>query len=302
MQRTKLIRTLATGLFLALTVFTLVSAARGQTPLAGVIHVTNGEDDGAGSLRAAIRDAAPQSTIDFAFSGTVQLTSGELAIDKDLTITGPGATMLSIRGFRSRILNIAPGTRLNLSGVTVSDGHPDDAPGAAILNSGTLYLDGVRVRDSGPSPINYLLPAMVNGGGCLNASGATMFVNNCSFSGNRCTQSGGGLSNAGDLTVTNSTISDNQAGYGGGISSGGTLTMVNCTIEGNSAITTGPHGFQGGYSGGLSVGGLVQLTSVTICRNHAVWSGGGISTSSAAIRNSIIAANTADAHPGGSRY
>jgi hypothetical protein len=272
------------------------TAYSGTSASPGVFHVTNGEDDGAGSLRSAIRDAAPQSTIDFAFSGIVQLTSGELTINRDLTITGPGATKLDIRGGHSRILNIAPATRLNLSGVTVSNGHPDDAPGAAILNKGTLYLDGVRVRDSSPNPITFLLPAAVNGGGCLNASGATMFVNNCSFSGNRCTQAGGAVSNAGNLTISNSTISGNVAGYGGGVSSSGTLTMVNCTVEGNSAITTGPHGLQGGYSGGLSVGGLAQLTSVTICRNHAAWSGGGISTSSAAVRNCIIAANIADVH------
>jgi hypothetical protein len=96
MKRNKLVRTLATGLFLALTVSTFALVPRGQAASTGVIHVTNGDDDGAGSLRAAIRDAAPQSTIDFAFSGTVLLLSGELAIDKDLTITGPGATMLSI--------------------------------------------------------------------------------------------------------------------------------------------------------------------------------------------------------------
>jgi hypothetical protein len=80
MEENKFVRTLATGLFLALAISIFAFVPRGQAASTGPVHVTNGEDDGAGSLRAAIRDSAPQSTIDFAFSGAVLLTSGELAI------------------------------------------------------------------------------------------------------------------------------------------------------------------------------------------------------------------------------
>src|SRR5262249_35750736 len=58
------------------------------------LTVMNNLDSGAGSLRAEIAAANPGDTIVFApgLDGqTIQLTSGELAITKSLTIQGPGA-------------------------------------------------------------------------------------------------------------------------------------------------------------------------------------------------------------------
>src|SRR5882724_3488863 len=65
---------------------------------AATITVTNGNDSGSGSLRHAISfDASPGDTINFAPSVTaVTLTSDELVIDKNLTITGPGADRLTV--------------------------------------------------------------------------------------------------------------------------------------------------------------------------------------------------------------
>src|ERR1051326_4226274 len=60
---------------------------------AATTTVTNGNDTGPGSLRQAILDASSGDTINFAPSvTTVYLSSGELVIDKNLTITGPGAS------------------------------------------------------------------------------------------------------------------------------------------------------------------------------------------------------------------
>ncbi|MDP2322643.1 MAG: choice-of-anchor J domain-containing protein, partial [Gammaproteobacteria bacterium] len=59
------------------------------------VVVTNANDSGAGSLRQAIADACPGSTITFqAGVGSVNLSSGEIVLDKDLTIQGPGAASL----------------------------------------------------------------------------------------------------------------------------------------------------------------------------------------------------------------
>src|SRR5215813_6935775 len=54
------------------------------------LHVTSLADSGTGTLRDTIAAAAPGDTIDFAVTGTIALTSGELAIAKDLTLAGPG--------------------------------------------------------------------------------------------------------------------------------------------------------------------------------------------------------------------
>ena len=85
-------RTAALALFSAAAIFISSSAASAAT-----ITVTNNNDSGAGSLRQAIADAASGDTINFADSlnaQTITLTSGELLINKNLTITGPGANQL----------------------------------------------------------------------------------------------------------------------------------------------------------------------------------------------------------------
>ncbi len=57
------------------------------------LTVTNTNDSDPGSLRQAIADAASGDTIEFDLpaSAVIGLTSGELLIDKSLTISGPGA-------------------------------------------------------------------------------------------------------------------------------------------------------------------------------------------------------------------
>jgi uncharacterized SAM-binding protein YcdF (DUF218 family) len=61
--------------------------------------VTSLNDNGAGSLRGAIAQANVNpgaDTIDFAVTGTIVLTGGQLQIDDALTITCPGAASLVI--------------------------------------------------------------------------------------------------------------------------------------------------------------------------------------------------------------
>jgi hypothetical protein len=95
---------------------------------------------------------------------------------------------------------------------------------------------------------------------------------------------GGGISNAGTLTLTECTLSGNSAdgsgvvfsGHGGGIYNSGTLTLTDCTLSSNSAS-----GLHGGSGGGIYNSGALTVTDCTLGSNSAAGeffngSGGGI--------------------------
>src|SRR6185437_15770827 len=77
---------------------------------ATTITVTNTNDPGPGSLRQALADANDGDTINFAVTGTIALTSGELLVNRSVTIFGPGAATLAVDGnATSRVFHIGPG-------------------------------------------------------------------------------------------------------------------------------------------------------------------------------------------------
>src|SRR5260370_22692073 len=76
---------------------------------ATTITVTSTNDSGPGSLRQALADANDGDTIEFAVTGTIGLTSGELLVDTSITISGPGATNMDVNGSASRVFHIGSG-------------------------------------------------------------------------------------------------------------------------------------------------------------------------------------------------
>ena len=95
---------------------------------------------------------------------------------------------------------------------------------------------------------------------------------------------GGGVLNRGDLTVSGSTFSGNDAGSGGAIANSGTATVTNSTLSGNTA--SGP-------GGGIHNQGTLVVTGSTFSANGAA-SGGGMEHAggSAILRNTIVANST----------
>jgi hypothetical protein len=79
----------------------LLFAATTMSAHAATITVTNTNDSGPGSLRQALVDAHYGDTINFDSSlkgQTITLTSGRLIVDKNVTISGPGANHLAVDG------------------------------------------------------------------------------------------------------------------------------------------------------------------------------------------------------------
>ena len=145
--------------------------------------MTSTADSGAGSLRAAIAAASNGDTIQFdaALNGqTITLTSGELVIDKNITIAGPGPSLLAVsRDSNSmatfRIFHVTPGHTSTIEGLTISGNHANP-PGGGVFNE------------------------------------ATLTINNCRLDHNFSEGNGGGILNGGTLTIRNSSVSGSAAG------------------------------------------------------------------------------------------
>lgn len=250
----------------ATAVIALAAAVPGAQPKAATIYYVGSTADGSGAgatacttnntangctLREAISLANANSggdTISFAgVAGTITLESALPDIADSVTITGPGAAMLTVRRGTAnaasfRIFQVSNGITVAISGLTITGGSDDYGGGIrSNYSQNDLTLDGVIVT------------------------------------GNAATDGGGGISTSGKLTVRNSTISDNTAAGslgGGGIlrlgNGTGTLTVENSTISGNTASV----------GGGLALTtserqAVLRISGSTFADNTATGIGGG---------------------------
>jgi hypothetical protein len=207
---------------------------------ADTLTVTNTNNTGSGSLRSAIETADANGvadTITFAadLGPTIKLTSGQLTINSDLTIKGPGANELSVSGTgNSGVFSVASEATAKISGLRITGGNANS--GGGINNKGTLTL--------ARSAVTHNL-AGGSGGGIFN--GGTLRVWRSTISGNTADEGGGGgvfnrgsSADEGNAAFTNSTISGNEAeGSGGGISNAGDVSISNSTVTKNSAEGSG---------------------------------------------------------------
>lgn len=186
---------------------------------ASTLTVVNTSDSGAGSLRQAIIDATSGDTVGFdaGLSGqTITLTSGELDIGKDLTITGPAGGIIVSGNNASRVFNVPNGMTVNMSYLTISNGSDAGFGGGGIYNLGTLSLTNSTV--TGNSEIG----AYGYGGGGIYTGGRLRLANS-SVTGNSAVGGAGGINNFGLADLSNVTVSGNTSTVeGGGIWNSGT--------------------------------------------------------------------------------
>ncbi len=263
-----------------------------QNPV-GTIAVTSTADDGPGSLRRALELASNGDTINIVAKGTIRLTSGELVVDKSVTIRGPGAAKLSVSGnHASRVFRVTPDTIVTISRLTIKDG---DATSAYLGDSGGgIYSDHARLT-----------------------------VTNCVLSGNSALYGGGIYYDSSDaaatpLSLNNSTLSNNSAIYGGGIFNDGggfngegvgtNLTLNNTIVANNSANGGGGGGI---YNNGYLYGATLTLTNSAVSGNTSFFQGnsprgtggidndGEIGSATLVLNNSSVVGNSGS--PGGIR-
>jgi hypothetical protein len=272
-------RAIGRGLTTLALILALLGAVLGAPPVvahAAPLTVTSTADSGPGSLRQAIAAATPGEIITFALApqSTIILTSGELAIDRALTIQGPGAAALTVSGEHAhRVFHITADT-VTLRGLTIAAGDAVIGGGLAVDAGAAVTLSAISMRDNSADAGGGLYVAGGAGG-----AGGSVALTDSTVSGNTARGGGAGVylqgghnGGAGSVaTLTNTTVSGNTAerGSGGGFflgagvdpgSRGGAATLLNSTIDGNVA--------NGGLGGGLVIaagggGGTAATATLT---------------------------------------
>lgn len=321
------------AIVLACLLAALAGSAQAQQPAATWV-VTSAGDSGPGTLRQAIAASAPGDLIVFDASlagAIIELTSGQLVIDKDLVINGSDAPGVTVSGSNvSRVFLVEADVVVELRSLVIADGKAPDGTipagaieaqsGGAIYSEGELRLVDCTVRDS---------RAGDGADDTFSAPGGH----------------GGGVYSTGSLTVENSAIRHNAAGdgrrwgcilsvchplpdeaaasggSGGGIYASGPLTVTASTVISNTA---GAYGADRPQSAGGDGGGIYSLAPTTIysstvsgnaaggvveCANWVFLGtgfcgagrGGGLASfGQLAISDSVVSGNTAGAGaPGG---
>ncbi|MHC4841303.1 MAG: choice-of-anchor Q domain-containing protein [Planctomycetota bacterium] len=209
--------------------------------------VTTTGDAGAGTLRDAITQANSTSgtdTVQFAVTGTVSLLTALPVITENITIDGPGRTLIVIErnsgaatDFRIFETNTA-GIVLNINELTIQGGR--STSGAGILSRGPTGLVDVLIQDC-------VAQGVAGGGG---GSGGAIYhtpvvailaLTNCLIE--NCHAVGG----------------DNSSGGAGGAAGGGihinfgSVVLLSTTI--NNCTATGGDSSGGNGNGGWALGG-----------------------------------------------
>jgi CSLREA domain-containing protein len=245
------------------------------------------------------------ATINITSTGTILLADDLPTVTDILTINGPGAASLTIDGAGSyRHFWIAPGTRAEISGLTMTNGY---RPGGAVLNEGILTLNEVFIVNN----IAAAEPGYSGNGGAVYSTGG-LTITNSRIDSNTAHSNGGGIFADFDdcapptstLTIINSMVYSNTADRNGGgirVNSDScwtmtpTLMLTGSTVNGNAAADGG--GIYLYYTS-------ARLLNTTVSGNHSSHYGGGISTLSDFLRtidlvNCTIYTNTTDSNGGG---
>ena len=255
---------------------------------AAPIAVTTKADSGAGSLRGALAAAADGDSITFApgVTGTIALTSGELVIDKSITIVGPGAKALTISGGdAARVFFVNPGEpgaasgppaaslTVAMSRLTIAGGRAQGADGGVgsiaggaggsaglggglFVNHADVTLSGVAFSGNeaaGGGGAGESFFGAAGGGGVGGPGGEGVFVGGAGGP-------GGGLGGTGGTAGADGggTGSDGGAGGAGGDGAGGGGGGIGHDCElpsGASDCTEGDPGGNGGIGGAGGFGG-----------------------------------------------
>jgi hypothetical protein len=252
--------------------------------VAATLPVTNCNDAGNGSLRAALALAHSGDIISLTAltCSRISLTTGELLISvNDLTLQGPGADALTIAGGQApehsyAVLNHTGKGTFRVDALTVTDNQAQYQGN----NSSRCVRSG-----SGTISLNRSTVTTCSGGGVY-ANGLLMRDSTISYSRQ-------GVAIFGNVSIIGSTINGNSSADCAGIRLvSSTVLISNSTISGNVAFGTGFYTYDGHYAAGCILG-RATITNSTVAFNGAgsYYSGGLNVQADVTIESSIFAHN-----------
>ncbi|MCW5799931.1 MAG: hypothetical protein KIT40_15650 [Nitrospira sp.] len=261
-------------------------------------HICEGVGTGGGcTLRAAIMESISTRGID-----TIDVPSGlyildpsrgPLVITDEVKIEGSSPASTVIEGWdktrSTQILRVTQGGYLVANNLTLQRGEAYAGGGIEVLDGGA-ELNNVVIRDNS---------SVHGGGGIYIAERGTVRMWRSNVLSNSGGNFGGGILNAGDLGVFESTIANNRANRAGGIQNDGRLNLRNSTISGNVVLST-LAGTGGIYQNNVAVLNNVTITDNSGFGNNPDNRGGGlhvVSGTLTVITNSIIAGNHGNGGP-----
>jgi hypothetical protein len=223
-----------------------VAIANFQVTVSNPLMVTNGNDDGSGSLRNALANAMAGDAIDFdpayfrvdtdPYNNALIDLNSALTISRDVRIQGDldsnGIPDVTVQGAR-RLLTINDAARVTLNGLFLTGGNA--------TTGGALFIDG----------------------------DASVDIEACTLSGNSATEGGAIALRSGDLTIIDTELIENRATLGAGIHTSGTgrLLVIRSTLAGNVAESRG---------GGIYNNGDELIVANSTFSGNSADQGGGI--------------------------
>jgi len=149
------------------------------------ILVTNGNNDGVGSLREAIEDVSEDGVIIIDKSiGEISL-NGQIKIDgKYFTIEGNGATLIpsDSDAWNEQLLNIKDNAYVKINRIHFKKFATFDKSGSVIINYGTLTLESC-IFSANKTTGDGGLGSVIYNGGTLSIMGCTFYANKAEGSG-----------------------------------------------------------------------------------------------------------------------
>ena len=202
---------------------------------AATITVSNTDNNGAGSLRAALLNANNGDTINFSVTGVIVVVNNALNISKNVVIEGPGADKLAIDGNNQTTVFRDFNNSLNtveISGLEIRNGR-SSSYGAGIRGSGIqLTLKYCNIHSN-------TLSASFGGAISIWGPGSSLTIENSALHNNAVSGFAAGIyiQEGGDLTISNTTIYNNRGPAGGQamLAQGSDISLTNVTIAGHSS-------------------------------------------------------------------